>query len=65
MMNAASPPVPPQAVAPALPEEQVPAGEQVLASETLFAGRKEVVIRHEEHDYRLRITRQNKLILTK
>ncbi len=36
-----------------------------LASETLFAGRKEVVIRHDGHDYRLRITRQNKLILTK
>ena len=61
MMNAASPPAPPKDVAPA------PASldEPVLASETLFAGRREVVIRHDGHDYRLRITRQNKLILTK
>lgn len=52
---------PPQAVAPA----PAPLDEPVLASETLFAGRREVVIRHDGHDYRLRITRQNKLILTK
>lgn len=37
----------------------------VLSSETLFNGRQEIVIRHEGQDYRLRITRMNKMILTK
>jgi len=38
----------------------------VIPSETLFClGRREVVILHEGHAYRLRLTRQNKLILTK
>jgi hemin uptake protein HemP len=36
-----------------------------LESETLFAGRTEVVIRHGDELYRLRRTRMNKLILTK
>ncbi len=31
----------------------------------LFGVGREVLIRHAGHDYRLRITRQNKLILTK
>jgi hemin uptake protein HemP len=34
-------------------------------SDELFQGRNEIVIRHDGQDYRLRITRQNKLILTK
>lgn len=37
----------------------------VLSSAALFQGRQEIVIRHEGQDYRLRITRMNKMILTK
>lgn len=37
----------------------------VLDGAQLFAGGRELVIRHDGADYRLRITRQNKLILTK
>ena len=37
----------------------------VIASETLFAGRSEIRLRHRGQEYRLRITRQGKLILTK
>jgi hemin uptake protein HemP len=44
-----------------------PSGEaiSVIASETLFAGRNEIRVRHRGQEYRLRITRQGKLILTK
>lgn len=65
MMCAAKTPAGPQAAASATPGEQRSADERVLASKSLFAGCKEVVIHHDGHDYRLRITRQNKLILTK
>lgn len=34
-------------------------------SDALFQGRQEIVIRHDGQDYRLRITRMNKMILTK
>jgi len=34
-------------------------------SQTLFCGLKEIVIEHSGQTYRLQITRQNKLILTK
>lgn len=34
-------------------------------SEELFGAKKEVVILHDGEEYRLRITRNNKLILTK
>jgi len=64
-MSAARTPAEQPATASANQAEQKTANEQVLASATLFAGRKEVVIQHDGHDYRLRITRQNKLILTK
>ncbi len=37
----------------------------VLKSESLFMNQREIVIRHDGQDYFLRITRQNKLILTK
>lgn len=40
-------------------------GEQPLDSRALFAGGSEVVIAHGAELYRLRLTRQNKLILTK
>lgn len=36
-----------------------------IDSGELFQAAQEVVIRHDGHAYRLRITRQNKLILTK
>ena len=36
-----------------------------LNSSTLFAGNSEVVIAHGAEFYRLRLTRQNRLILTK
>lgn len=34
-------------------------------SQALFCGQQEILIEHAGHAYRLRITRQNKLILTK
>ena len=40
-----------------------PAG--LVSAEALFCGAKEIVIRHQGDDYRLRITRNDKLILTK
>jgi len=36
-----------------------------VTSEHLFAGKTEVVIAHGGETYRLRLTRQNRLILTK
>jgi hemin uptake protein HemP len=36
-----------------------------VESRTLLAGREELIILHEGVSYRLRVTRQNKLILTK
>jgi hemin uptake protein HemP len=43
----------------------VPNGTPTLTTEELFAGRDEIVLIHNGSAYRLRITRQNKLILTK
>ena len=40
-------------------------GVRVIDSASLFAGRKEVQIRHQGELYRLRITRNGKLILNK
>ncbi len=37
----------------------------VMRSEELFRARRELVILHDGQEYRLRLTRQNKLILTK
>ena len=36
-----------------------------IPAELLFCGAKEIVIQHQGEDYRLRITRNDKLILTK
>jgi hemin uptake protein HemP len=45
---------------------QLPPGElKRLSSEELIGPAREVLIRHAGCDYRLRITRQGKLILTK
>jgi hemin uptake protein HemP len=38
---------------------------RVVTSEALFAGKRELVIKHAGQDYRLRLTAQGKLILTK
>ncbi len=42
-----------------------PSGTTTLTTEELFAGKDEIVLLHNGSAYRLRITRQNKLILTK
>ncbi len=41
------------------------AGRVYLKSEQLFAGTREVIIEHAGNEYRLRLTSQGKLILTK
>ncbi|HET7343605.1 MAG TPA: hemin uptake protein HemP [Methylomirabilota bacterium] len=45
------------------PAEPVP--RPVISSAALFRDAREVVIRHGAEEYRLRITKANKLILTK
>lgn len=54
-------PIPPGSIA---AHTKQPVG-TAIDSASLFQGRQEVVIAHAGHEYRLRITRQNKLILTK
>ena len=46
----------------------MPASDEALPeydTGTLFAGRREIVIRHAGADYRMKITKQGKLILNK
>ena len=50
-MTSPSPPPPPRRLA--------------VRSDELFRGKQEIVIVHREEEYRLRITRAGKLILTK
>lgn len=38
---------------------------EYLTTQDIFKGRREVIIKHDSQDYRLRITKQNKLILNK
>jgi hemin uptake protein HemP len=38
---------------------------RVVRTEDLFGAKREVIIRHGQQEYRLRITRADKLILTK
>jgi hemin uptake protein HemP len=52
--------MPADAQPPSYPDKVEP-----VRSEDLFAGRSELVIEHHGVFYRLRITRQDKLILTK
>jgi hemin uptake protein HemP len=40
-------------------------GPRVLASHELFAGKRELIIRHGNRHYRLQITKAGKLILNK
>lgn len=49
----------------ASPRSPAPAPPGRVDSRRLFARAREIVIRHAGADYRLRITSQNKLILTK
>lgn len=45
--------------------QQTPAKPRVVDSQTLLAGQPHVVIKHGETQYRLCVTKENKLILTK
>lgn len=47
------------------PECKSPVGAPVWQASDLFQGRNEIVIQHAGQKYRLRVTQQNKLILTK
>jgi len=49
----------------ALGSHVLPAAIQYFDTRTLFAGQREIAIGHDGAVYRLRITQQNKLILTK
>lgn len=49
----------------ALPEKLAPQTVGAVSAELLFGGAKEILIRHLGENYRLRITRHDKLILTK
>lgn len=59
-----SQPTPP-ASSRALPAERPPAASPVVPSSQLFGGARTVSIDHAGQRYTLRITRENKLILTK
>lgn len=48
-----------------LDKRDAPSLPSAVSAELLFCGAKEIVIRHQGDDYRLRITRNDKLILTK
>ena len=47
------------------PPAAEPAITRQVASAALFPGRREIIIVHHGQEYRLRITRADKLILTK
>jgi len=46
-------------------ERSIPVREHQIDSREVFVGTREIAIRHGEDTYRLRLTSQNKLILTK
>ncbi|MGZ5051949.1 MAG: hemin uptake protein HemP [Methylobacter sp.] len=50
---------------PGLQEDAMPAPRLRLQSAELFGSAREIVIEHAGQEYRLRLTRQGKLILTK
>ena len=47
------------------PEPTASTSERQVPSTALFQGRREIIIVHHGQEYRLRITRADKLILTK
>jgi hemin uptake protein HemP len=53
------------AVAPVIPAPAPRPDRRLCTSDELFHGAREIVIRHGREEYRLRITRSGKLILTK
>lgn len=46
-------------------KRQIPLADNRMDSRDLFAGAREITIAHGDETYRLRLTAQNKLILTK
>jgi len=48
-----------------VPPEDTATGVRRLSSKNLFGGAREVIIEHAGVEYRLRLTSQDKLILTK
>lgn len=49
----------------AVPQRQISLAHNRVASRDLFVGTREITIAHGDDIYRLRLTAQNKLILTK
>ncbi|MCX7627337.1 MAG: hemin uptake protein HemP [Methylophilaceae bacterium] len=47
------------------PESRMPAMSNRIRSHDILGGHREIVILHGDDEYRLRLTRQGKLILTK
>ena len=47
------------------PEERPAEPRRTVTSEQLLGGAREIAIRHEGQEYRLQVTRNGKLILTK
>lgn len=52
-------------IEPAEERERGRAAQRRFRTEELFAGSKEIIIEHQEADYRLRLTSKGKLILTR
>lgn len=44
---------------------EIPTRPPIVRTEQLFGSRREIIIKHGQEEYRLRITRADKLILTK
>lgn len=63
-MSTATPPLPPQTALPQ-PVPALPEAARVFDSAQLLGGQPEIYIVHQGEMYRLRLTRQGKLILTK
>lgn len=56
--------MPPETIPVAPASESKPLVGRAISSGELFAGRREIVILHNGREYRLRMTRSGKLILT-
>ncbi len=46
-------------------DPRAPSDKKMLESKNLFEGQREIIIKHQGEDYRLRITKAGKLILNK
>lgn len=58
-------PLPPEPSPDSLPKTTAPPPSSVIRSEALLGGQKEILIEHGGEMYRLRLTRNGKLILQK